>query len=193
MSGNTLVKCLAGWVGSTLCGPGNRGREHCFQIRSQVRIPGAGRVDLLTLRHETGGPDRFRVDLWNILPGHVGERDVDAMMRRTTAFQAWYAELIEHAETQGFSPGHRVSVHGNLVGRSVCRSRFVGLLSNWGSSIFFWTWRRAGSGVEIVPAYDRAPALKSARETLKGLLNHLPWKDTGEWEESGVQAVRATT
>src|SRR5579872_5334441 len=119
MNGNILAKSLAAWVGSTLNAPGSPGREHCFQMRPQFRIPGAGRVDLLTVLHETGGLDRFRVDLWRIVPRALLEKDVDGMMRRLHAFEAWYAELIEHAETQGFSPGHRISVRGHLVGRAV--------------------------------------------------------------------------
>ena len=186
MSDSTLARSLAGWVGSTLNVPGSPGREHCFQIRPLFRIPGAGRVDLLTVRHETGGPDRFRVDLWNIVPRALADKDVDGMMRRLHAFEAWYAELIEHAETQGFSPGHRISVRGNLVGSSIHRSPLVDLLSHWGSSMFFWTWKRAGSGLEVLPAYDRAPALKAARTQLKALLDHLPWEDSAEREEAAA-------
>jgi hypothetical protein len=192
MNGNTLAKSLAGWVGSTLNAPGSPGREHCFQIRPQFRIPGAGRVDLLTVRHETGSPDRFRVDLWTIVSRALLEKDVDAMMRRLHAFEAWYAELIEHAETQGFSPDHRISVRGNLVGKAVRRSPLVDLLSHWGSAIFFWTWTRSGSEVEVLPAYDRAPALKAARTQLKGLLDHLPWEDSAERGESVTKATRAS-
>ena len=192
MSDTTLTKSLAGWVGSTLNAPGSSGREHCFQARPLFRIPGAGRVDLLTVRHETGGPDRFRVDLWTILPRALQDKDLDAMMRRLHAFEAWYAELIEQAETQGFRPGHRLSVRGNLVGKSVRRSPLVDLLSHWGSSVFFWTWKRAGAGLEILPAYDRAPALGAARAQLKTLLDHLPWEDRVEREEAAaVKAANA--
>jgi len=192
MTDRALAQALAGWVGSTLNAPGSSGREHCFQIRPQIRIPGAGRVDLLSIRHETGSFDHFRVDLWTIHPRTVGEREVDAMMRCLQAFQAWYAELIEHAETQGFRPGHQVSVRGNLVGKSVCRSGFVDLLSHWGSSIFFWTWTRAATGLDLLPAYDRAPSLKSARTQLKSLLDHLPWEDCGEKEDSVGSPTKAT-
>ena len=183
MSGTTLTKALAGWVGSTLHTPGAPGNEHCFQVRPHFRIPGAGRVDLLTVRHVAGTPDRFRVDLWVIVPRIVEERDVDTMTRRILAFQAWYAELTEHAETQGFSAGHRISVAGNLVGRSIRSSPLVDLLSHWGSSVFFWTWKRAGAGIDVLPAYDKAPALRAARLQLKGLLDHLPWQDWVEREE----------
>jgi hypothetical protein len=192
MSESILAKSLAGWVGSLLNAPGSPRREHCIQIRPQFRIPGAGRVDLLTVRHEIGGPNRFRVDLWNIVPRSLGEKDVDAMTRRLHAFEAWYAELIEHAETQGFSPDHRVSVRGNLVGKGIRRSPLVNLLSHWASSIFFWTWHRAGSGMEVVPAYDRAPALKAARLQLKALLDHLPWEDVADREEPAAKPTRAT-
>ena len=78
MSSTTLTKSLERWVGSTLNAPDSPGREHCFQVRPLFRIPGAGRVDLLTVRHESGGFDRFRVDLWNIVPRPLGEKDVDA-------------------------------------------------------------------------------------------------------------------
>jgi len=192
MSGNTLAKSLAGWVGSTLNAPGSPGREHCFQIRPQFRIPGAGRVDLLTVRHEIGGPDRFRVDLWCIVARGLLEKDVDAMMRRLHAFEAWYAELIEHAEMQGFSPVHRISVRGNLVGSAVRRSPLVDLLSHWGSSLFFWTWKRADAGIEVEPAYDRAPALRAARLQLRGLLDHLPWEDCADREEPAAKPTKAT-
>ncbi|MBV8880907.1 MAG: hypothetical protein JO332_13130 [Planctomycetaceae bacterium] len=192
MSGNTLAKHLAGWVGAILNAPGTPGREHCFQVRPQFRIPGAGRVDLLTVRHESGRPDRFRVDLWNILPRTLDEKDLDGMMRRLHAFDALYAELIEHAETQGFSPGHRVSIRGNLVGKSIHASPFVDLLRHWGSSIFFWTWKRVRTGIEVQPSYDRAPSLRAARAQLKGLLDHLPWEDTAEREEPSLKRPKAT-
>lgn len=180
MGRSTLATSLAAWVGSTLNPPGGPGQEHCFQVRPQFRIPGAGPVDLLTVRHDTGRPDRFRVDLWNIQPRAVEAPDVDAMLRRLHAFVAWTAELTEHAETQGFSPRHTISVCGNLVGKTVRRSPLVSLLSHWGSSIFFWTWNRRRGGLDVQPAYDRAPSLKTARLQLKGLLDHLPWKDTAE-------------
>lgn len=178
-----LTKALAGWVGVTLHAPGSPGREHCFQVRPRFRIPGAGRVDLLTVRHDAGTPDRFRVDLWVVLPHAVEERDVDAMLRRLHAFEAWYAELSEHAETQGFRPGHRISVCGNIAGSSVRRSPLVDLLSHWGSSLYFWTWRRAGDGIDVLPAYDKAPSLKAARMQLRSLLDHLPWQDSVDRKE----------
>lgn len=192
MSGNILAKDLETWVGSTLNAPGNTGREHCFQVRPRFRIPGAGLVDLLTIRHETGTPDRFRLDFWNILPRAVGDRDVDAMMRRLTAFQAWYAELTEQAETQGFSAGHRILICGNLAGKSVSRSPYVDLLSHWGSTIFFWSWSKSGAGLELTPAYHRPPALRSARTQLRSILDHLRWEDSAEREETLVNPTRAT-
>lgn len=174
----SLDKSLAAWIEATLNDPGDSGREHCFELRRRFRVPGAGKVDVLTVRHESGATDLFRVDLWTIVPRRIEEKDVDALMRRLHAFQAWTAELIEHAETQGFSPRHRIRLRGNLVGRSVRRSPFVDLLSHWGSSVFFWTWTRAGAGLDVQPAYGRAPSPKSARLQLKGLLDHLPWSDS---------------
>ena len=192
MGGSSLARKLSIWVGATLNDPQSPGHEHCFQTRSQFRIPGAGRVDLLTVRHETAKPDRFRVDLWIIQPRTVEAEEIDGMMRRIHAFEAWYAELMEHAETQGFSAHHRISVCGNLVGRSVRRSPFVDLLSHWGASLFFWTWKRAGSGIDVVPAYDRPPALKAARAQLKGLLDHLPWEDCAERDEAAAKPTKST-
>jgi hypothetical protein len=192
MSGTGLSKALAAWVETTLRAPTSNGREHCFQIRPHFRIPGAGRVDLLTLRHDRGTPERIRIDFWNIVPRTVSERDVDAMMRRVHAFQAWYAELIEHAETQGFSAGHQICIRGNLAGKSVCRTPFVDLLSHWGSTIFFWTWSKSRAGLDLVPAYDRPPALKSARTQLKSLLDHLRWDDSGTPDETLINPTRAT-
>jgi len=192
MSDTPLANALADWVGTTLNTPGSPGRDHCFELRSQFRIPGAGSVDLLTVRHEAGSVDRYRIDLWEILPGTVLEKHVDGMTRRLHAFQAWYAELIEHAETQGFSPGHRLSVRGNLVGKGVRQSPLITLLSHWGSSMFFWTWKKAGAGLEVLPAYDRAPALKAARTQLKGLLDHLSWEDCTERQEKAARPTKAT-
>ena len=192
MSDTPLANALANWVGSTLKAPGTPGRDHCFELRPRFRIPGAGSVDLLTVRHDMGSGDRFRVDLWGILPGSVREKHVDAMTRRLHAFQAWYAELIEHAETQGFTPGHRLSVRGNLVGKSVRHSPLINLLSHWGSSMFFWTWTSSAAGLEVLPAYDRAPALKAARTQLKALLDHLAWEDSSEREEPAAKPTKAT-
>lgn len=189
MSGITLTKALADWIGSTLNEPGNPGREHCFEMQSGYRIPGAGRVDLLTLRHDRGSPDRFRIDLWTILPRAVGQRDADAMLRRIHAFEAWYSELTEHAERQGFSPNHRLSVCGNLVGPAIRRSPLISLLSHWGSAFFFWSWKRRDAGIEVQPAYGPSPALAVHRPQLKTLLDHLPWKDTAA-EEEPVEAEK---
>ncbi len=192
MSRITLAQSLAGWVGSTLGAPGHPGRDHCFQIRPQFRIPGAGKVDLLTLRHESGGPEHFRIDLWTILPGAVREKDVDGMLRRLQAFGAWYADLVEHAETQGFRPAHELSIRGNLAGRTVLRSPLVDLLSGGGSSIFLWSWTRTAAGIDLLPAYDRTSPLRAARIQLKALLDHLPWEDRSEEPERAAEPTRAT-
>lgn len=192
MNGSTLVGKLAAWVGATLNDPQTSGHEHCFQVRPQFRIPGAGRVDLLTVRHDTGRSDRFRVDLWVIQPRTVEAEDIDGMLRRIHAFEAWYTELMEHAETQGFSPRHRISVCGNLVGRSIRRSPLVDLLSHWGTALFFWTWKRAGLGIDVAPAYDRPPALKAARTQLKGLLDHLPWEDCADRDEPVAKPTKTS-
>ena len=47
MTKNALVKSLSGWAGKALA----IGGEHCFELRPRFRIPGAGIVDLLSLRH----------------------------------------------------------------------------------------------------------------------------------------------
>jgi len=180
MSGTALAKALGDWIESTLNEPGNPGREHCFELTPRFRIPGAGRVDLLTLRHDRGSPDRFRVDLWNIHPRTIEQRDVDGMMRRIHAFEAWYSELTEHAARQGFAPNHRLSVCGNLVAPSIRRSPLISVLSHWGSAFFFWSWTRRGAGIDVQPAYGPSPALGALRGQLKGLLDHLPWKDTAD-------------
>ena len=190
MRGDSLATSLAGWIESTLNEPSNPGREHCFTLRQRFRIPGSGRVDLLTIRHDRGVPDRFRIDLWNIRPRTIEQKDVNAMMRHIHAFEAWYSELTEHAERQGFSPKHRLSVCGNLVGPAVRRSPLTDLLSHWGSAFFFWTWRRRGSGVDLQPAYGPPPALASARSQLKALLDHLPWLDTADRDEPAKTGIR---
>lgn len=182
MGGIALTRALADWVGSTLNEPGTSGREHCFGLHPRFHIPGAGRVDLLTLRHDRGTPDRFRVDLWTILPRAIGQRDADAMLRRIHAFEAWYSELTEHAARQGFDPAHRLSVCGNLIGPSIHRSRLTSLLSHWGSAFFFWSWKRRGAGIDVQPAYGPSPALAVYRPQLKALLDHLPWKDSADVE-----------
>lgn len=174
MTKSVLAKALSRWAGTSLA----LGGEHCLQHRSRLRIPGAGLVDLLTVRHLQ--PSEFKVSLWAIDPGEVDDRAVDAMSRKLHAFEAWYAELLEHAETQGFSPIHRITVCGNLVGRSVRRSPLVGLLSAWGCSLSFWTWKRTGSAIDVLPYLGKGPALSSARSQLKTLLPHLPWRDTAE-------------
>lgn len=187
MSG-TLAKSLASWLDTTLNPPGGAGREHCFELRPRFRIPGAGKVDLLTLRHGLGNPDRFRVDLWTILPRAVREDDIDPMLRRIHAFQAWYRDLVEHAETQGFSPGHRLGVCGNLLGTSLTRSPLTELLSHVGSSVFFWNWKRTRGVFDVAPAYGREPSLGAARAQLKGLLDHLTWEDSVDREERSERA-----
>jgi hypothetical protein len=174
MSKTVLAKALSRWAQSSL----TLGGEHCLQHRQRFRIPGAGVVDLLTVRHLR--PAEFKVNLWSIVPGEVDDRAIDAMSRRLHAFEGWYSELLEHAETQGFSPAHRITVCGNVVGRSVRRSPFVDLLSAWGCSLSFWTWKGTGSAFEVLPYLGKAPTLTSARTQLKALLPHLRWRDTAE-------------
>jgi hypothetical protein len=170
VSNSVLVSSLAGWVRQAL----TLGREHCIDVRRHVRIPGAGRVDLLTVRHEA---DRFGVGLWTITDREGGDGDIDAMTRRIHAFEAWYSELLERAEFQGFSPGHRIFVSGNIVAPTVRRTPLVDLLSTRGSSITFWTWGRSAAGFEVAPFYGKCPALASPRTQIKDLLPHLPWED----------------
>lgn len=189
MSGTRLAAALKSWIETTLHAPGASDRDHCVDLRARFRIPGAGRVDLLSLRHARGKPDRFRVDLWTILPRAIDEDDLDPVLRRLHAFRAWYGDLVEHAETQGFSPKHHVSVCGNLVGTELRAGPLTDLLSHSGSSVFFWTWSRHRGVFTVAPAYGRAPALAGARSQLRGLLNHLPWEDTVE-REVRVRAAR---
>jgi len=188
VSGNTLVKPLTGWIQRTLAGPGDRAPEHCFQVRPHFRIPGAGTADLLTLRHDKGSPELFRVDLWTILPRALAESDVDPMLRRLHAFQAWYGDLVEKAELLGFGPDHRLTLRGNLVGASLRRRALLDLLSQAGSSLFFWTWKKGRAGLDVAPAYGRNPVPGAARARLKGLLDHLPWHDAAEREERRERA-----
>jgi hypothetical protein len=148
-----------------------------------------GTVDLLTARHEKGGPDHFRVDLWNILPRPIGESDLDPMLHGLHAFQAWYGDLVEQAETRGFSPDHCLNLRGNLVGTSLRGGRLLELLSHSGSCLCFWTWKRIPGGFDVVPAYGRTPALRATRNRLKRLLNHLSWRDVDERDER-TAAVR---
>ena len=170
MSKDALVTSLAAWVRETL----TLGRDHCIDSRRQVRVPGAGPVDLVAVRH---AGDRFEVALWSITTGAADDRSVDAMMRRIHAFEAWYSELRERAELQGFSPRHRITVSGNLVARSVRRSPLVDLLSTQSSSVSFWTWRRSAARFDVVPFYGACPALASSRSHLQELFFHLPWED----------------
>jgi hypothetical protein len=182
MTKSALVKSLSAWAGAAL----RFGGEHCVETRPRFRIPGAGEVDLLTLRHSrpaAGQADHFVVSLWSLESAAVEDAALDALTRRMQAFQAWYSELLEHAETQGFSSGHRLSVCGNVVGRSIRRSPLVDLLSNWGCGIYFWTWKPAPGGIGLTPYYGKGSGLSSARGRLKGLLHHLPWQDSGEREE----------
>jgi hypothetical protein len=179
-----LVSALHRWAARALA----VGGEHCVELRPRFRIPGAGPVDLLSVRHVQ---DHFVVGLWSIQEGPLDEREIDAMARRLHAFEAWYCELMEHAETQGFRSAHRLSVCGNLVGRSVSRSRLVDLLSNCGGALCFWTWRPSTSGgLEISPFYGKAPALAAGRSQLKNLLHHLTWADMEDVQEAPAHAVR---
>jgi len=184
MRKTALVSALGTWAGRALA----VGGEHCVDVRPRFPIPGAGLVDLLTVRHVR---DHFVVGLWSIQEGPLEERALDAMTRRIHAFEAWYCELMEHAETQGFRSAHRVSVCGNLVTRSVPHSRLVDLLSNWGGALCFWTWKPAApAGLELSPFYGKAPALAAGRSQLKSLLNHLSWADVAEEGEAPAPAVR---
>ena len=177
MSNSALVSSLAAWVRQALA----LGREHCVDVRPGVRIPGAGPVDLVAVRHEA---DRFGVGLWSITAREAGDADVDLMTRRIHAFEAWYSELLERAEFQGFSPGHRLFVSGNIVAPTVRRSPLVDLLSTRGSSITFWTWGRGRVGFEVAPFYGKCPALGSSRTQIKDLLPHLPWEDRAAAERT---------
>jgi hypothetical protein len=186
MRKNALVSELCDWAGLALA----VGGEHCVDLRPRFRIPGAGLVDLLTVRHVR---EHFVVGLWSIQDRPLRENDVDAMTRRLHAFEAWYCELMEHAETQGFRSSHRISVCGNLVYRSVPQSRLLDLLSNWGGALCFWTWRRSNAaGLEVSPFTGKAPALAAGRSQLKSLLNHLPWTDLADEEEAPAPVVRSS-
>src|SRR5579863_1955488 len=155
MTHSSLIKSLTHWGARTLA----FGGEHCLEVRPRFRIPGAGPVDLLSVRHtgpvSPGGVDHFVVLLWSISASEIDDRSVDAMMRQIHAFEAWYSELLEHAETQGFSPRPRISVSGNLVGRTICRSALVDMLSSWGAALCFWTWTEAPEGIEVYPYYRK--------------------------------------
>ncbi len=175
---NALAKSLSSWAARSMA----VGGEHCLELRPRFRIPGAGAVDLLSIRHVR---NHFGIGLWEIRPGRLDERDLDAMTRRIHAFQAWYSELVEHVETQGFRSSHRVSVYGNLVGRSVSRGPLINLLSHWSGAICFWIWKQtSASAVELTPFTGKAPALGAKRMQLKGLLHHLPWQDMAAGEET---------
>jgi hypothetical protein len=176
-----LVTALAQWAPAAL----SPGREHALDVRRRVRIPGAGAVDLVTVGQ---AGDQFVVGLWSIAPGSVGDSDVDAMTRRLHAFDAWYADLVENAEIQGFRPLHRIMVTGNLVGRTVRPGPLVELLSNRGSALRFWTWRRSAGGFEVAPFCGNSRAPASSRSRLKALLPRLTWEDAGEVSEE--QEVR---
>ncbi len=191
MKTSTLAQSLAAWIEGTLGASGGTGPEHCFTIRPRVRIPGAGPVDLLTLRHDKGSPDRFRVDLWSILSRPIEEDDADPLLRRLHAFQAWYSDLVESAETQGFRPDHRLYVCGNLVGTALRPSPLLELLSQSGSSLFLWKWKRKDGVFDVTPAYGRTASLGAERAQLKGLLDHLPWQDAAEREERAERAKAA--
>lgn len=188
MNRTALTEALSAWLRATFEGQGICPADHCFQIRSRFRIPGSGPVDFLTARHTRSSPDAkgdpFRIALWMVETGSLGDRQVDLMMRRVHAFQAGYAELLEQAETRGFSAAHRVSVTGNLVGAAVRRSPLTDLLSNWGGSVFFWTWTPTDRGVDVLPYYGKSPSLNASRAQLKGLLDHLPWEDRVEREDA---------
>jgi hypothetical protein len=175
---NALAKSLSIWAARSLA----VGGEHCLELRPRFRIPGAGPVDLLSIRHVR---NHFYVGLWDVRPGRLGERDVDAMSRRIHAFQAWYWEFVEHVETQGFRSTHRVSVCGNLVGRSVASCPMIDLVSHWSGAFCFWIWKKSSpSSIELSPFIGKAPALAPKRAQLKGLLHHLPWQDMAAGEEA---------
>ena len=185
MQKNALAKSLSTWASRSLA----VGGEHCIELRPRFRIPGAGPVDLLSIRHVR---NHFFVGLWDIRPGRLDERAVDAMSRRIHAFWAWYSELLEHVETQGFRSTHRVSVSGNLVGRTVARSRLLDLISHWSGVLCFWTWKRTESGgIDVSPFFGDAPALGAGRAQLKWLLHHLPWQDMAAAAEAPADAVRS--
>jgi hypothetical protein len=165
-----LASSLSAWVRKAL----THGREHCVDIRRRIHIPGAGPVDLVAVRHEA---DRFAVGLWSVCRGEAGDPAIDAMTRRIHAFEAWYSELRERAELQGFSPTHRLFICGNIVARTVRRSPLVDLLSTRGSSIYLWTWSRSRAKFDVAPFYGRCPGFGSSRTQIRDLLTHLTWED----------------
>jgi len=175
-----LRSSLSAWVRKAL----THGREHCVDIRRRVHIPGAGPVDLVAVRHEA---DRFAVGLWSIIPGEAADAEIDAMSRRIHAFEAWYSELRERAELQGFNPTHRLVVCGNIVARSVRRSPLVDLLSTRGSSLYLWTWSRTRSTFDVAPFYGRCPEFGSARTQIRDLLTHLTWEDVAAAERASAE------
>lgn len=173
-----LEAALAAWAPAAL----SLGRQDRVDVRRRVRIPGVGPVDLMTVRQAA---DEFAIGLWLIQPGEIRASSIDAITRRLHAFDAWYADLVEKAEIQGFRPNHGLTVAGNLVGHAVRRGPLVDLLSNRGSAVRFWTWRRSGQGIEVAPFCGTSRALASSRGGLKGLLPRLTWEDAVIEGEAG--------
>jgi hypothetical protein len=174
---NALVTALAAWAPAALSPE--------LDVRRRIRIPGAGPVDLMTVRQTA---DQFAVGLWLIEPGQIRDSEIDAMLRRLHAFDAWYADLVENAEILGFRARHGITVTGNLVGCGIRRSSLADLLTNRGSTVRFWTWRRSGAGIEVAPFCGTGSALAASRSRLKDLLPRLSWEDAGETLEGDVRA-----
>jgi hypothetical protein len=180
-----LRSSLSAWVRKVL----THDREHCVDIRRRVHIPGAGPVDLVAVRHEA---DRFAVGLWSIVRGTAVDADLDAMTRRIHSFEAWYSELRERAEVQGFTPTHHLTICGNIVARAVRRSPLVDLLSTRGSSIYLWTWARSRGKFDVAPFYGRCPGFGSSKTQIRDLLTHLTWEDTKVVERVSAEKPVAT-
>ena len=187
MSSPDLLQHLHGWIKGNSPPPLTL---HCFRLFKAVPLPDGGTISAVSVRHQRSGspraPELVVAELWNLCDGPVQAADVKEMGVALATFRAWYAEILEEAETEGLRRRHRFSVHGNLIGPSVQSSALVDLLSHHGGEVAFWTVRRTPDGTEFEPYYgeDQRPS----PSVLARMLDHLAWdapQDPGLWGQVG--------
>lgn len=178
MKSTDLVQQLSRWIEKSNCTGGPAGGLHCFRVQKSAGLPGGSRLAAVSVRHEVprggGAPEVVVVELWNLRRGPVEPSHVSETCLHLSSYRAWYAQVLEKAETRGLKRRHRLTVHANVVGTEVRPSAAADLLSHHGREVAFWTYRLRDGRVEFDPYYGEGrPAPKSV---LEPMLDHLAWR-----------------
>lgn len=174
-----ISKHVEEWIRRVGFPSGDGHPEHCRKLRRDVTLPGAPKIDFVSVRHAVPAwphaPHLFSVDLWMLVGGAIGEDTVRDMGLALLLFRAGYARILEDAQFRGLRRRHRVTIEGNLLGASVEPGSAVETLSGGRGELTFWTYHDSREGLRIEPHYVEPRTDRSAR-VLSTLLSHLPWE-----------------